>query len=665
MEFKKFILLGAVFLAFWIPAAAQAASLKFSPPSGNFVVGETFNVAVYLDTEGKSVNALDLTLNFPPDKMQVVSPGTGNSIVGVWVSQPRFNNQEGTIRLQGGIPEGINVSAGLVTTITFRARGVGSAALKFGASSRVLANDGSGTDVLGQTKNGVYDLSLPPPAGPMVTSPTHPNQTKWYANSGIILNWANNNPVEGYSYVLNGTPVDNPDDIADGKVSSITYKNLADGTRFFHIKALRNGVWGGVTHFAIKIDTTPPADFPIEILPAARTIRVQPVIQFETTDNSSGLDRYEIKIVPLQPIAAAGLGDTFFVEARSPYITQTLSLGAYDVIVRVFDQAGNVREKTKRLNIVPVTFSFMGDRGLELKGRLVLPWGAVWIILAVILILLARLAMRTRAWHENVHAAQLAKELPQELKKKIKDLKDFRQKYGKILVMLSFLFVLPLNFVWAQEGGVSPPSITTFSGNIANDEIFYAGGRVNDPGSSVILYLQNAQTLDTQNFTVPADKKGEWFYRHSAFLTPGEYILWAQSQSGNTLSPPSPQIRLLVNQTALQFGATRISYEFLYLILMLASSLAALALLAYIIFHWLRGRKKHLAMLQEIQEAEETVRRGFALVKRDIETHLRTARQESSSEESKSKIEQIRKDLEWAEKHAGKELLDIENLEIN
>ena len=148
---------------------AQATTLTIGPAGGTFSVGSTFDVSIFVNTQGKTINALEINLQFPPDKLQVASSLAGQSIISVWTSQPRFNNQNGTILIAGGIPGGINMSNGLITTITFRVRSVGGANIKFSDETKVLLNDGFGTEDLSQTNNGVYQLVLPPPAGPNVS----------------------------------------------------------------------------------------------------------------------------------------------------------------------------------------------------------------------------------------------------------------------------------------------------------------------------------------------------------------------------------------------------------------------------------------------------------------------------------------------------------------
>lgn len=299
---KAILSVFAIFLFFGFSSPkSEAAVLTLSPPSGSFSVGSTFDVSLYLNTEGESVNVIETSLSFPADKLQLVAPSTGKSIISVWTAPPTFNNQTGRINLQGGIPGGIKVSNGLFTALTFRVKGVGSAILKFLDDTKVLLNDGLGTDALKQTQGAIYKLTLPPPAGPIVVSETHPDQSRWYANPTAIFAWAPEENAEGYSYMLSDDPVALPDNTSEGARTEIAYKNLSDGVHYFHIKSLRENAWGGVTNYALNIDTSPPAKFPIKISPSARTTSKQPIANFETTDSLSGIDFYEYKIISLEP----------------------------------------------------------------------------------------------------------------------------------------------------------------------------------------------------------------------------------------------------------------------------------------------------------------------------------------------------------------------------
>ncbi|MBM3206509.1 MAG: hypothetical protein FJZ43_02720 [Candidatus Staskawiczbacteria bacterium] len=654
--------------------SVKAANLSVSPTAGTFTVGSTFDVSVYLDTQGESVNTVRLSMNFAPDKLQLSSPTAGKSIIGIWTSTPKFNNQTGTLTLEGGIPNGINVSQGLIATFTFRVKAVGSAIFKFSDDSRVLLNDGKGTDALSNTTNGIYKFILPPPLGPIVVSETHPEQSIWYPNSSVILNWEGDESISEYSYVLNKEPVDLPDDISDGNKRSVSYKNLSDGTYYFHIKSLKEGSWGGTTHFAVNVDTTPPASFPIDIIPSARTTRQQPIVQFSSSDSLSGLDHFEIKIIPLsvqKTSTSSGISQSLFIESESPYILPVLDYGSYDVIVRAYDKAGNHIDITKKLSIVHFAFEFLGTDGIRVGNVTVLPWIWFFVLMGILLILLIYFARRVVLWHHSVDYKKSQKELSPEVKNQLEELKQYRSKYGPkimgIILVLGFLINLPSYVLAQQKIEITPPLISTFSRNISNEEIFYAGGKTGSSETQVILYLQNLQDGQTISETIYSDKDGEWFYRHNGFLSNGNYILWAQAKIGQELSPPSPQVEMFVQSTAFQFGNSRFSYDVMYFVVLIISIPIILGLFLYIIFHYYHGRKKHKLFLKELREAEESVRRGFAVLKRDIEVEFNMIKKnrlnKELSAEDKMIEEQLLKDLQNVEKYIGKEIWDIGEVE--
>lgn len=682
------------------PLNAEAAALMFSPTTGSFTVGSTFDVQVLLDTDDRSVNALDVELRFPPDKIQLVSPRTNVSVISLWTSQPQFNNEIGRVRLQGGIPRGINVNNALVGTLTFRVKSVGTAILTFSDASKVLLNDGLGTNDLSRKESAVYTLMLPPPAGPIVVSETHPNQTEWYANPNVFLKWALSEAVKSYSYIFDEEPVSLPDDSAEGDRSSIVYKNVPDGKHYFHIKALREGAWGGVTHFAVKTDTEPPADFPIEIIPGNHTNVRNPVVKFSTTDTLSGLGHYELKLVSLQPqdpnIDDSG-NKTLFIEADSPYILSTLDIGPYDVFIRAYDNAGNYREVVKRLVITSRFFGFSSAEGL-IVGSWVLGWPWIFSILLLLVLLLIALAYYIKKKHDAVHVARLERALPEDVTAQLEELKEYKKKYGNdqggptnvggptILSALALLLVIGSVFsfspsfqpAYAQEfvnsgnsnDGVvelAPPYVSTLSRDVSNAEIFYVGGKTENRATDVTIFTQALSSGETTSHTVTSDKNGEWFYRHNSFLAPGKYLLWTQARIGNLTSPPSAQMEMSVARAAVTFGVSRITYEGLYLIATIVLLLVILFLIGYVFYHAYHHKRKHKLLLVEVREAEESIKRGFAIIRRDIERELASLKKGRGdgmlTDEDARREAELYRDLKDTERRIGKEVWDIEEVE--
>ncbi len=664
-SFKIFLFV--LVFVFFSPFKTQAAILNLSPSSGSFSVGSTFDASLFLNTENQSVNAIQAKISFPPDKLQLVSPSTGKSIVSVWTAPPSFNNQTGEIVLQGGIPGGINVSNGLFTTLTFRVKSVGSALIKFIDNTRVLLNDGLGTDALRQTSNAIYNLVLPPPSGPIVVSETHPDQSRWYKNSTVILKWAPDTDAGGYSYVLNDQPVDVPDNISEGAATGVAYKNLADGVHYFHIKSLRSGTWGGVTNFAVSIDTSPPAAFAVEISPGKRTTDKKPILNFGTTDAFSGVDYFEYEIVPLTPKTGGPLPQELFIEGNGPQVLN-FDIGEYDVIVRAYDKAGNFREETQRLDVVKPIFQIVTGEGIKIGEIVLIPWLWIWIIGGFLVLALVFGLWKIERWHRDIVLRKSGGVLPRDVASKLDELQKYRHRYGKIMVLFLILgSFFAIHSVGAQQIEIAPPFVSTVSRNISNQEIFYVGGKTDVQNANVIIYLQNLQTGETLSATVSSDKSGEWFYSHPTFLSTGNYLLWSQAKLGEEMSPPSPQIQLAVRQTAIQFGASRLSFETLYLLSTIFLLVIIFILAGFIISHFYRGRKRHKEFLAEVKKTEESIHRGFAVIKRDIEAELALVRKAKMSKElsgeEKIKEKQLLTDIKRIEDYIGKEIWDIEKLE--
>ncbi len=403
---KALVFLIILIFSFGFIASAKAqqgsASIYLSPTSGTFQVGSTFNISVLVNTAGNDINALRVDLKFNPQKLQVASPTAGKSFVSVWISQPTYSNVNGTITFQGGMPTpGVNTSSGLVSTITFRAIAPGSANISVLETSQVLLNDGRGTDILGLTGRGIYELVLPPPEGPKVFSPTHPDQNKWYKDNNATLKWEKEEGVIDFSYSIDNDFSGVPDNVSEGSGNSVSYADLEDGIWYFHIKAKKGNVWGGISHYILKIDTIPPAAFNLNFEPGAASIisTQQPIVSFVTTDALSGLDHYELKNINLSKVPEGEA--EFFVEVTSPY-RLSFKNGAYKVVVRAFDKAGNWRDSSETLSVIPKGY-FIVTRGGINFWIIFLPWWLIILILGVLIILIIVAIILSRKYHIRVY----------------------------------------------------------------------------------------------------------------------------------------------------------------------------------------------------------------------------------------------------------------------
>jgi len=341
---------------------AQRASLYFSPSSGTYTVGNTFLVQVKVNSGGVAINAADGTIIFDPDKLEVVRISKEDSIFTLWVQEPTFSNSLGTINFAGGKPSpGFIGAAGTIINIYFRAKTSGTTNLTF-ASGSVLADDGKGTNILETLGSGVYNLvakeikTVPPgeitpqptagpPKAPIVSSPDCPDENKWCSNNSPRLEWKLPQDVIAISYAIDKNPITNPKEIFE-PISSVSY-TLEDGIWYFHINFKNQYGWGALTHRKLMIDTKPPLPFEIEVKMEDPT-DPQPVLLFDTTDELSGIEYYELTI---------GKGEPFQVRGstkENPLKLPHQAPGKHLVVVRAFDKAGNFTDAKKEIEILPI-----------------------------------------------------------------------------------------------------------------------------------------------------------------------------------------------------------------------------------------------------------------------------------------------------------------------
>ncbi len=238
------------------------------------------------------------------------------------------------------MPGGIVTKSGLIATITFKAKSAGEAVIRVLSSSQVLANDGVGTAVTTDYGRATLTLLPRPPEGPRVFSETHSVEDRWYNSNNPSIGWEKDPGVMDFSFALDDKPFTVPDNTPDSSETRASFEAVPDGIKYFHIKSRKDGVWGQSTHFAIRIDTLPPAEFyPRFDVLAAIISRV--LVSFSTTDSLSGVDHYEVGVIDR---SVAPDVSPAFVEAESPYQLPTEVSGDLRVIVRAFDRAGNVRD---------------------------------------------------------------------------------------------------------------------------------------------------------------------------------------------------------------------------------------------------------------------------------------------------------------------------------
>lgn len=335
---KLLIIFGVVFAFAVLPRMVFAATLYLSPASSSAGLGSTFSVTVRTNTQGADVNTAEASISYSTATLDLVSVKQGSTFYLAAPGSP--SKGSGTAYFGGGMPTpGYNGTGGVVGTMTFRTKALGSATITID-SGKVLLNDGNGTNALTTSAGGRYTITPPPVGAPIVSSITHPDPEKWYTKTDVDLSWTRPSGVYGYSFELDQAANTVPDSTLETTVTTTkSYIDLKDGIWYFHIKARAQSAsagFGATTHFKIQIDTEKPLLFDIKMVGQndLNDVTRTPSIIFEAKDEISGIDHYDVYV------------DSELVQqkAESPFTFSKLNNGPHVIRIVAFDKAGNDRK---------------------------------------------------------------------------------------------------------------------------------------------------------------------------------------------------------------------------------------------------------------------------------------------------------------------------------
>ncbi|HEX9711986.1 MAG TPA: hypothetical protein VGB52_05445 [Actinomycetota bacterium] len=101
------------------------------------------------------------------------------------------------------------------------------------------------------------------PVGPVISSPTHPNEDGAYTGDSPQFDWvppSELSGISGYSFVLDNSPDTIPDTTSEGSDTSMSYTDLHWGEYWFHVRAQNGshdaageGLWGDTAHFHVMM----------------------------------------------------------------------------------------------------------------------------------------------------------------------------------------------------------------------------------------------------------------------------------------------------------------------------------------------------------------------------------------------------------------------------
>lgn len=142
-----------------VPEFIPRESLSFVPVDPKYIpaVGDVFFVDV-MATSDMPINAAEITVSFPTDKMEASDVSQDGSILDLWVQEPGYSNTAGTVDWSGGtVKSGGFTGTGKLVNIAFTAKkpGVGTLAFDTGLFA---AHDGKGTTLFPVKNSLLYTI---------------------------------------------------------------------------------------------------------------------------------------------------------------------------------------------------------------------------------------------------------------------------------------------------------------------------------------------------------------------------------------------------------------------------------------------------------------------------------------------------------------------------
>lgn len=368
------VLLVSVFLAFGI---AKAADFNTVPATATVGQNQEFGIDIKINTDGSSVNAVQATLKFSADVLQVKSISKDGSAFNFWLQEPIFSNTDGKIEFIAGTPNGVSGGALQVVRINFVSKGLGTSELIF-TDGAISASDGSGTNILSKSNGGSFIVSstavAPPPGktgevtapvipklitrtpapavalpvSPIISIPLYPDPAKWYGFvASFNISWPLPADISGVSTAFDNNPNADPVAKSEGLFDSKTYPSLSkDGVYYFHIRFQNAKGWGKTIHYRIAVDTQPPVPFKFDVASGFSSDDPAPVLTFQTGDSLSGIEKYKIRVDAEEPVFVNGDKNQYKMILHPP--------GTYMVTINAIDRAGNSIEDKKEVEILPI-----------------------------------------------------------------------------------------------------------------------------------------------------------------------------------------------------------------------------------------------------------------------------------------------------------------------
>ncbi len=324
----------SVILGLLVPLvpSAYAVTAYFFPQGVELSPEETAILEIRIDTEGETLNAIELSGAVSSNIAEIIGLDTSNSLIKIFVEQSLTGEQ--SFKVVGGTPNGFNGND-VVGRLTVRAKTAGQTSLVFEGTPRAVLNTAGGAETPVKAASATISIREKGAEANYIplTSQSHPNQDLWYNSGELSLHWDLEPNIE-YSYLVSLDAAAVPDDAADRPegdliwMGDISVSGLQNGVYYFTVKKVGADE---VSRYRAMIDTVSPNWVDAQLDLGTETTGERPFLSFLAEDSLSGVDRYEVQI-----------DDQKMERAESPYI---LPYQYKKIILVAYDRAGNSVER--------------------------------------------------------------------------------------------------------------------------------------------------------------------------------------------------------------------------------------------------------------------------------------------------------------------------------
>ena len=138
--------------------SSTPATFYFTPYSDHMlVVGQDADVDININAR-VPVNAIGVTIKFPPDMIEVVGFSKQKSFLNLWTEDTTIQEETGEVHFSGGTTvKGGLTGTSTALTLTLEAKKPGTATLTF-ENAQAYASDGSGTQLVSRTHSITFTI---------------------------------------------------------------------------------------------------------------------------------------------------------------------------------------------------------------------------------------------------------------------------------------------------------------------------------------------------------------------------------------------------------------------------------------------------------------------------------------------------------------------------